>query len=251
MRKFFLISAAVIAVLALVSCSAKKDIRPGGEFDPEKSLNKAIELIDSKDFEDARKLLLEVKNRDITKKYAPMAQLKIADSYAKEEEYAVAIEEYKRFIEMYPEHKYASYAQFQIAMNYFVQIESPERGYGAAARALEEFEKLKRIYPRNPYRELIEIRTGRCRSIIADYEYLVGEFYFKKGSYNAALGRFQGLILRFPDYNKEPGALYYIAVSYKRLGSMDKAGEYLRRLLEKYPDDNFAGQAKKEFAQGK
>lgn len=251
MRKTFLSIIMILAVLTVISCSGKQATKPDVEFDAEKSLKAATELMDSKEFDEARKVLFEIKNRDLTKKYAPLAQLKIADAYIKEEEYDPAVEEYKKFIEIYPDHKYASYAQFQIAMAYFVQIESPERGYGAAEKALEEFEKLKRMFPRNPYKEIIEIRIERCKSIIADYEYLVGEFYFKKESYKAAIGRFQYLQTRFPEYKRMPEVLYKIALSYKKLGNMDKTAEYFRSLTEKYPHDSLIPDAEKEFAAGR
>lgn len=239
----------LISVLLLsLSCSGKKEVKPEETFDPEKSIARASDLIDNKEYEDARRILLEVKNRDLTKKYAPLAQLKIADSYVKEEEYDLGVEEYKKFLEMHPDHKDASYAQYQIAMTYFVQIESPERGYGAAAKALEEFEKLKRMYPRNPYREVIELRIDKCKTTMADYEFTVAEFYFNKGSYQSALGRYKQLLTKFPDYKKEPKVLYQLALSYKKLGDKDKTAEYLKRLIAKYPDDKLAKQAQKELA---
>lgn len=242
-----LFSVLLISSLVLTACSGKKDIRHDAQFDPEKSMSRANELIDRKDYEDARKLLLEIKNRDTTRKFAPLAQLRIADSYSKEEDYEGANEEYKKFIEMYPDNRYASYAQYQIGTNYFVQIESPERGFGAAAKALEEFEKLKRMFPRNPYKEALELKMEKCRNIIAEYEFLVGEFYLKKGSYNAALGRFQEIIAKYPSYNKEPQVLYHIAFIYKKLGDNNKALEYITRLIEKYPNDSLIKEAKKEF----
>lgn len=236
-----------LLALLVVSCS-KKVVRTDEAFDPEKSLARGTELIEKKEYEEARKVLLEVKNRDLTKKYAPLAQLKIAESYVKEEEYDAGVEEYRKFLEIYPDHKNASHAQYQIAMAYFVQIESPERGYGAAAKALAEFEKLKRMFPRNPYREMIELRIEKCRNTMADYEFLVAEFYFKKSSYNAAVGRFQQLLTKFPDYKKGPVVLYRIAFCYKKLGNKDKALEYYTRLIEKYPNDNVIKEASKEFA---
>lgn len=242
-----LFSILLISSLVLAACSGKKDIRHDAQFDPEKSLSRANELIDRKDYEDARKLLLEIKNRDTTRKFAPLAQLRIADSYTKEEDYEGANEEYKKFIEMYPDNRYASYAQYQIGTNYFVQIESPERGFGAAAKALEEFEKLKRMFPRNPYKEALELKMEKCRNIMAEYEFIVAEFYLKKGSYNAALGRFQGIIAKYPSYNKEPQVLYNIAFIYKKLGDNNKALEYITRLIEKYPNDSLIKEAKKEF----
>ncbi len=247
-RIFSLLCAAFMIAALLAACSAKKEVRSDEAFDAEKSFSKAVELMDKKDYEDARRLLLEIKNRDLTKKYAPFAQLKIADSYVKEEEYDTAVEEYKKFLEIYPDHKDASYAQYQIAMAYYVQIEGYERGYGAAEKALEEFEKLKRMFPRNPYREVIELRIERCKNTIADYEFSVGEFYFNKGSYNAALGRFQEVLSSFPEYRKGPTLLFKMAICYKKLGDKAKAGEYLNRLIEKYPDDKLIKEARKESA---
>ena len=70
--------------------------------------------------------------------------MKIADSYVKEDEPELAIAEYQKFLDAYPDNQFASYAQYQIAMAYFNQIEGPERGYSGAAKALEEFEKLRK-----------------------------------------------------------------------------------------------------------
>ena len=245
----FLVQCVLVLTLVLsVSCSGKKGaVKPDEPFDAEKSLARATELIEKKEYEDARKVLLEVKNRDLTKKYAPLAQLKMADSYVRDEEYELAAGEYKKFLEIYPEHQNASYAQYQLAMTYFVQITSPDRGYSAAVKALEEFEKLKRMFPRNPYRETIELRIEKCRTTMADYEFLVGEFYFKKGSCGAAVGRYRQLMTKFPDYKKEPMVLYHAGVCYKKLGNRDKAVEHFNRLLEKYPSDKSVNNAKKEL----
>lgn len=236
------------SLFLLVSCSGKSTIKPPEKFEPEKSFDMANELIEKKDYEKARIMFLEIKNRDFTKKFAPLAQLKIADSYLKEEEYDLAISEYKKFLESYPDHQYAPYAQYQIAMIYFNQIEGPERGYSGAAKAMEEFEKLKKMYTRNPYKDEINIRIEKCKNIIAEYEQLVGEFYYKKGSYKAAIRRFESLLQKYPDYKKEAEVLFYTGLSYKHLGQKDKAAEYLNTLLEKYPKNNLTEKAKKELA---
>jgi len=238
-----------IVILSTLSCSGKSSVRkPAEKFDPEKAFTTANEQFEKKEYEQARASFIEVKNRDLTKKFAPLAQLKVADSYVKEEEPELAVAEYRKFLEAYPDHQYASYAQYQIAMVYFDQIEGSERGYGGAAKALEEFEKLKKLYPRNPYKDVVDLKIEKCRNTIAEYEYLVGQFYYKKGSYSAALGRFDSLLKKYPDYKGEPEVLFYTAMSYKKLGQKEKASEYLSRLLEKYPNNKLSGSAKKEIS---
>ena len=236
-------------LLFVFACSGKDAVKTSAEeFNPEASFVRADKLIQDKEYEEARKLLLEIKSRDLTKKYAPVAQLRIADSYVKEGEPDLAVAEYKRFLETYPDHRHASYAQYQVAMVYFNQIEGPERGYGGAAKALEEFEKLKRDFPRNPFKDLVELRIERCRNIIADYEFLVGEFYMKKGSFNAAIGRFETLLRKFPDYKKMENVLLNLGICYKKSGDSEKAEMYLGRLIEKYPNSRFSAEAQKELS---
>ena len=169
----------------------------------------------------------------------------------KEGEPDLAVAEYRKFLEIYPDHRHASYAQYQIAMVYFNQIEGPERGYGGAAKALEEFEKLKRDFPRNPFKDLIELRIEKCRNIIADYEFLVGEFYLKKSSYHAAIGRFETLLQKFPDYKKMENVLLNLGICYKKSGDPEKAEMYLNRLIEKYPNSRLAADAQKELSSGR
>ncbi|MBI4685533.1 MAG: tetratricopeptide repeat protein [Nitrospirae bacterium] len=237
-----------LSLVFVFSCSGKSTAKPNAAFDAEQTFARANELMDKKSYEEARTALTEIKSRDLTKKYAPLAHLRIADSYIKEEEPERAIEEHRKFLEIYPDHKYSYYAQFQISMAYFNQIEDSERGYGAASRALEEFEKLKKMFPRNPYKDIVDIRIEKCKDIIAEYEFLVGVFYFKKDSYDAAIKRFEGLLQRFPGFKKEADVLYNLALSYKKSGENERAFEYFSLLFKKYPNSNLIPEATKALS---
>jgi outer membrane protein assembly factor BamD len=248
MKRLQLLSLFFLAVF-LLSCSGKTAIKPTEEgFNAESSFAKANKLIDDRNYDGARRILIEIKNRDLSKKFAPLAQLRIADSYVKEGEPELAAAEYRKFLDMFPDHRLASYAQYKIAMIYFDQIEGPERGYSGAAQALAEFEKLKTDYPRNPYRDIIAIRIQKCRNTIADYEFLVGKFYMNKGSYNAAIGRFEGLIGKYPDYKNMDNVLLDLGISYRETARNDKAAEYFRELLDRYPNSPMAARARKQLS---
>jgi outer membrane protein assembly factor BamD len=238
----------IILCLFVLACGGKPAVKPAEKFDPEKSFVKANEQLEKKNYEEARAAFLEVKNRDLTRSFAPLAQLKIADSYVQEEDTERAVAEYGKFLETYPDHQYASYAQYQIAMVYFNQIESPERGYSGAAKALEEFEKLKQMFPRNPYKEVVDLKIEKCRNTMAEYEFLVGKFYYHKGSYNAAVGRFEGLLLKYPDFKGEAEVLFLTGMSFRKLAQKDKASEYLTRFIQKYPNNKLAKDAKKALS---
>lgn len=246
--KVFPFLSILLAALFLFSCSGKAPLKPAGSFDAETYFAKANRLIDSKDYKEARELLLEIRNRDLTKKYAPLAQLRIADSYLKEDETENAVAEYRKFLEIYPDHRHAAYAQYQVAMVYFNQIEGPERGYGGAAKALVEFEKLRKDFPRNPYKDVIPVRIEKCRNVIADYEFMVGEFYMKKESYNAAIERFSMILKNFPNYKRQEEVLLKLALAYRKTGQKEKSEETLKSILEKYPNGPLTSTARKELS---
>ena len=111
----------IIVLTAAVSGCGGKQVTKDEDFNSEKFLAKANTLIDKGEYDEARKLLLEVKNRDITKQYAPLAQLRIADSYIRDSDPDHGIEEYRKFLDLYPDNQRASFAQYQIAMAYFSQ----------------------------------------------------------------------------------------------------------------------------------
>ena len=235
----------LMAILLLASCAKK--IPPMEPLDPEKAFKEANENIEKKRYQEARRILGDIRRRDTTMQYAPLAQLRIADSHMEEDEPELAAEEYRQFLEEQPRHKYASYAQYRIGMIYYELIIGPDRGFDAAVRALEEFQKLMDLYPRNPYRESSLLKLERCREIIAENEFMVGDFYFKKKAYLGAIERFTDLLDDFPMYQNRDEVYYRLAVSTKALGKDDMADYYTRMLREAYPESALIGKIQKEF----
>jgi outer membrane protein assembly factor BamD len=249
MRKIALIALSLVLVFA-ASCGKKEQLRtaPMGAYDPDAAFGRANELLDKKQYSAARREFEIIKGKDRERKYAPLAHLRIADTYILEKEYDPAIVEYRKFIEFYPDHKYASYAQYKIGMIYFDQIEDAERGQDAARKALEEFEKLTDRYPRNPYRETLVYYVEKCRDIISEHILLVGNFYFKKKAYEAAADRYLEVLDDFPDFRKKEEVFYWLALSFARMGEAEKARRYLERLKTEYPGSKLAEKAEKELA---
>jgi outer membrane protein assembly factor BamD len=242
MRKIALI---IFAGLIALSCSKKVPLPV--PFVAENVFAEANEKLKKKDYEEARKLFEDIKLKDTGNAYAPLAQLRIADSYVQEEEPEVAVDEFREFVRDYPMHRYASYAQYQIGLVYYNMIKGPDRGYGAAVRALDEFEALERLYPRHPYKETVKYKMDRARDVIADHEFLVGDFYFKKGAYRGAVDRLGGLLRDFPDYGRRAEALYRLAVSHWALGERGKAEHHLNALSVEHAGDELIQRAREKF----
>jgi outer membrane protein assembly factor BamD len=217
-------------------------------FEPSEMLKEADQLISNKKYEEARDILEEIRVKDASRKYATIARLRIADTFFEDGAYEEAGVEYGSFLNLNDRHRYASYAQFKLAMCYFKRIKSVDVSYSWAKQALHEFEKLQQNYPRNPYLDTVDDRIKVCKRILADFELYVGKFYFKKGSFNAAVLRLNNILHSYPDSDSEPDALYYMGVSYKNLGEQDKAVAALNSLIEKYPAMKISGKAKEVLA---
>ena len=239
-KKIFLL---LIILFLLSACASNKGAEKTA-FDPEASFKAVDEEVKKGFYDEARKKLEEIKAQDASGKYAPIAQIRIGDVYFEEGLYEEAAIEYSRFLDIHPYHKYAYYAHYQIAMSYFQKVDTVDTSYGWAQKALKEFEGLQASYPRNPYMDVTESRIKECRNILAEYEFYVGEFYFKKESYTAAAGRFNRMLQDYPDSKKEPEALYYLGLSYKNLDDRDNTVKTLTALIEKYPTTRQANEAK-------
>lgn len=220
-----------ILLLALLAACAKEPV-----FDPVEKFKDAEEKMRRFKYEDARKAYQEIQEKAPDRSYDADIMLRIADTYYGEEKYAEAQVEYQAFINFHPVHRDASYAQYQVAMCNFNEITTIDRDPALTRSALKEFQNLMTKYPGNPYEEEANKNIALCREKLAEYELYVGRFYYKKGSYQASLGRLEKLLKDYPGMAAEKEALYYIGLSYQERGDKAKAISAFESLAAKYPD---------------
>ena len=219
-----------IILLALAACAKEPP------FDPVAKFKDAEDKMQHFRFEDARKAYQEIQEKAPDRSYDADIMLRIADTYYGEEKYAEAQVEYKAFINFHPVHRDASYAQYQVGMCSYQEITTIDRDPSLTRTALNEFQALLAKYPGSPYEEEAKKYIAECRDKLAEYELYVGRFYHKKGSFLAAVGRFEKLLKDYPGSTAEQDALYYSALSYQELGEKAKAISDFETLAEKYPD---------------
>jgi len=84
----------------------------------------AKKQIDEGFYEEARKILEDVRSKDTSQHYAILAMIRIADTYYDDQQYDEAAVEYENFLNVHPFHKYAAYAQYKLGMTYFKKIKT-------------------------------------------------------------------------------------------------------------------------------
>ena len=221
----------IILLLALLAGCAKEP-----PFDPVEKFRDAEEKMQKFKYEEARKAYQEIQEKAPDRSYDADIMLRIADTYYGEEKYSEALVEYQAFINFHPVHRDASYAQYQVGMCSYQELTTIDRDPSVTRAALKEFQNLLVKFPGNPYEEEAKKYIAICKERLAEYELYVGKFYYKKGSYLAAIGRLEKLLKDYPGSAMEPETLYYMGFSHQEQGNKAKAISAFETLAAKYPE---------------
>jgi outer membrane protein assembly factor BamD len=168
--------------------------------DPEVVYNEAVRLIEKNRFIEASEYLNEVRRRFPQSRFAVLAELRGADSYYTQELYTEAAASYGTFVELYPSHPEAPYAQYRRALSYYNDSPSEiARDQSAAKNAASAASLLVRRYPQSPFVKESEELYLKSRIKLAEKEAYIARWYEKKKEWLAAFRRWKGLEFAFAD----------------------------------------------------
>jgi outer membrane protein assembly factor BamD len=179
--------------------------------------------------------------------YLAKAKLAIADSYYKEGGTAnltQAIAAYKDFIVFFPFLPEAPYAQMQVAMTHYKQMEKPDRDRSQARDAEDEFQTFLQKYPNDPLVPQTTQRLREVQEILAEGEFRIAYYYYVKPDRLAAAGRLVSLTKRYPLYSKSDRALWMLGDIFEKSEKKEIAAIYMGRIVRDYPLSPLAGDAK-------
>ena len=243
------------------ACTNKKVNNPlanVGSKQPDKVLfDRAMDAMKHNRFDVSRMTMQTLINTYPDSEYIARAKLAVADSWYAEGgsgSLAQAEVEYKDFITFFPNMPEAAEAQLKIANIHYQEMEKPDRDFTHARRAEDEYRQLILQWPDSKLVPDAKQRLMQVQEVIAEREYEVGGFYFKRQSFPAAIARLQTLMDRYPLYSKADETLYMLGQSYEgevalvrshpgneaakaRMIQMltAKASEAYSRILTRYP----------------
>jgi outer membrane protein assembly factor BamD len=179
--------------------------------------------------------------------YLAKAKLGIGDSYYKEGGVAglkQAIVEYKDFITFFPFLDEAAYAQMQVAMGHYRQMEKPDRDRSEMVQAEAEFQTFLEKYPNSPLVPGAQQHLREVQEVLAEGNFRVASFYYIRNAYKAAGARLIELTNRYPLYSQADKANWMLAQIYEKTEHNDLASQYYARIVKDYPLSSLAGDAK-------
>src|SRR5580658_141015 len=217
---------------------------------PDKVLyDRAINDIEHSRYEVARITLNTLINTYDQSEFMAKAKLAVADSWFREggtQGYAQAEAEYKDFILFYPTMAEAAESQEKICMIHYKQMEKADRDANQALRAEDECRQLVVQFPNSQFVPEAQQLLRNIQEGLAEGEFLVGDFYYKRGA-----NRFSRLVDQFPLYSKADLALWELGDSYNRMGTRFRtaAGDAYARIVKDYPLSAYADAAKKKLSE--
>jgi outer membrane protein assembly factor BamD len=215
---------------------------------PDKILyDKAIEDIRKGRHETGRLNLQTLINTYPDSEYLAKAKMGIADSFYKEGGTAnltQAIQAYKDFGVFFPFLPEAAYAQLQVAMTHYKQMEKPDRDRTAARAAEEEFQTFLSKFPNDPLAGKAEQHLREVQEVLAEGDFRIGYYYYVKGDPRAAESRLKAVAFRYPLYSKADRALWMLGNLWEKTEKKEISAPYYARIVRDYPLSPLAPSAK-------
>jgi len=217
--------------------------------EPDKILyHKAMDDIKHGRHEVGRLSLQTLINTYPDSEYLAKAKLAIADSYYKEGGTAnttQAIQAYQDFGVFFPMLPEAAYAQLQVAMAHFRQMEKPDRDRTQAREAEDAFQTFLQKYPNDPLADKAAQHLREVQEVLAEGDFRIGYFYYTtRGDKRAAASRLATLVNRYPLYSRADRALWMLGNIWEGTEKKELAAPYYARLVREYPLSPLVPQAK-------
>jgi outer membrane protein assembly factor BamD len=180
-------------------------------------------------------------------KYAPIASLRLADCQYALENYEEARLYYEQFLKAHPQSEDAPYALFRDGMCHYQQKAKVGRDPDETRQAAAIFTDFLARYPQDPRASEATEKLRDCRDRLAKYELLVADFYFHHREYWAAAARYRGVWQVYSGLGYDGRAMFQEAVCYQSMGKLDRAVPLYNKLIETWPNDEYAAKARERI----
>jgi outer membrane protein assembly factor BamD len=252
--KAFLGTAARAAVLVaggltLTACDTLSALNPFGgekykmEIVPEvaapKLYDEALGRMKSGDYEGAAKKFSQIDKQQTKTEWGRKALIMSAYANYEGKVWEEAINDSKRYVQLYPSTNDTAYAYYLLAMSHYNQIPDVTRDQERSEKALAALQELVNKYPKSEYVSDARHRIQVARDQIAGNQMEVGRFYLQKRNYTGAINRFRDVVGKYQTTRHVEEALMRLTEAYMALGITQEAQTAAAVLGHNFPDSQW------------
>ena len=172
------------------------------------------------------------------------AQYYLAESHFKQDEYLIAVSEYQKLINDYPESQYVALAQFKKGLAYYHLSSRAELDQEYTLKAIKEFQSFLEEFPDHELEENAENYIKELRFKLAKKKLIAATTYRKMGIYDSAIIYYDIILEDYYDSPQAIIALFYKAECEYKQKKYTKARVTFSTFIEKYPKHRFVHKAK-------
>jgi outer membrane protein assembly factor BamD len=232
-------AAAIAGALVATGCAQEKP-KPRLAY-----IERPVELLyatgadrlDARRWSEAIAYFEEVERQHPYSEWSRRAMLMTAYANYQANNYAEAIENADRFINLYPGNRSTPYAYYLKAICYFEQIVDVGRDQAATEQALIALRDVQGRYPESEYAIDAQYKIDMVLDQLAGKEMAVGRYYLREGQTISAIGRFRTVVDKYQTTSHAPEALYRLVEAYLTVGLMGEAERTGAMLGYNFPDD--------------
>ena len=250
----------VCAAALLVACASSannvditKPVTGEASTNAEKAYRKGLEEKSSSAYLEATRYFEWVRNNFPYSQYAALSELALYDMAYERDDFANAAIGYADFVKSHPSHPKADYASFRVGLSHFADRSSElfllppahEKDQGPVRAALDSFQRFLRQFPKSDLVPEARRLSDECRDRLAAHERYVADFYWSRGAWKGAAGRYLLLAETYGDLQNgkvKTEALWRAGESLDRAGQVDEE----RDVLEKLVLESSAGDRRKQ-----
>lgn len=249
---------AAALLVALAACSKHVTFSGEAKLLPtaEENYKAGEELLKDGSYPEAQKFFDYVRTKFPFSKYAALADLRGADAKFKQGQFAEAADAYANFVKLHPTHEDVDYAEFRIGESYYKDAPSEfalfppayEKDLRQVKKASDALHAFLTRHPTSKWVPDANKLLAQVDDRLAAHEWYVGEFYFKRGYWAGAAGRYEAVADKYPASKHAPESLLKAARSWVATGEKFRARTDLQKLIVDYPKDARRGEAEKLLA---
>lgn len=238
----------LLAALAGACASGGPKKPPPGSLEPDKFLyERATENLQKKRWLVSREYFRQLIDSYPQSPHRADAKLGLGDTFLGEksgESYVLAANEFREFLNFYPTHERAHYAQFQLAMTSFRQMRAAMRDQTETRDAIRELQVYLTRFPDRPLIGEARAKLREAKDRLADWDSGVALHYFRIKWYPGVVGRLVPLLKSDPEYTRRDGVYYYLGESFLKIQRPAEALPYFDRLITEFEQSEYLEKAK-------
>ncbi len=232
--------AALAAAIAVSGCSVLRKKKPTLAYEErpvELLYNVGTTELDRHNWTDAVNYFREVERQHPYSEWSRRSILMTAYAHYENNNYAEAIADADRFIQLYPGNAATPYAYYLKAVCYFEQIVDVGRDQDSTVNAQATLGEVVKRYPHTEYATDAKLKLDMVSDQLAGKEMTIGRYYLRNGNPIAAIGRFRTVVDKYQTTSHTPEALYRLVEANLTVGLVSEAVRDGAVLGYNYPGD--------------